>query len=298
MTEENDKKPICDDGVIKGKRLSNRVREDVKEKVARLTEKYGVAPKLTTITVGDDPGSQMYVKYKHKASQKVGILSDHYDLPEDTTQERLLEIIEELNQDPSVTGILVQLPLPSHIDEKTIIGAIDSLKDVDGFSPRNIYRLFYGSETLSAATPHGIALMLDSIGWGDLAGKHAVIVNRSTIVGKPLIFLLLNRNATVTVCHSRTADLPSFTRQADVLVTGIGRRTSDDDPFYITHDMVKEGAIVIDVASPHGDVDFEEVRKKTTCISPVPGGVGPMTITMLLQNVVDAFAAQKESVSE
>ena len=189
-------------------------------------------------------------------------------------------------------GILVQLPLPKHIDEKTIIGAIDPLKDVDGFSPANVYRLFYGEEDLSAATPHGIVTMLDRIGWNDLSGKHAVIINRSNIVGKPLIMLLLNRNATVTVCHSRTKDLPSFTRQADVLVTAIGRRTSNDDPFFITEDMVKEGSVVIDVATPHGDVDFEKVKDKAVCVTPVPGGVGPMTIAMLLENVLAAFQAQ------
>ncbi len=297
MADENDEKPICEDGVIMGRRLSKRVRADVKARIERLVEKYGGPPKLTTIIVGEDPGSQMYVRSKHKASANVGILSDHHDLPESTTQEELVQLIDGLNRDPSVTGILVQLPLPKHIDEKTIIGAIDPLKDVDGFSPRNIYRLFYGGETLSAATPHGIALMLDSIGWNDLSGKHAVIVNRSTIVGKPLVFLLLNRNATVTVCHSKTKDLPSFTRQADILVSGIGRRTSDDDPFFITADMVKEGAVVIDVATPHGDVDFEQVKLKASCLTPVPGGVGPMTITMLLQNLADAYAAQKESHS-
>lgn len=297
MADENGEKPICDDGVIKGRRLSKRVREDVRARIESLVKKYATSPKLTTIIVGEDPGSQMYVRSKHKASEKVGILSDHHDLPESTSQEELLGLIERLNKDESVTGILVQLPLPKHIDEKTIIGAIDPLKDVDGFSPRNIYRLFYGGETLSAATPHGIAIMLDSIGWNDLSGKHAVIVNRSTIVGKPLIFLLLNRNATVTVCHSRTKDLTSFTKQADVLVSGIGRRTSDEDPFFITADMVKEGAVVIDVATPHGDVDFEQVKTKATCVTPVPGGVGPMTITMLLQNVADAYDAQMKAVN-
>jgi methylenetetrahydrofolate dehydrogenase (NADP+)/methenyltetrahydrofolate cyclohydrolase len=295
LSDEEVQKPICDEGVIMGRRLSKRVREEVKARVESLTNEFGAAPKLATVIVGDDLGSQMYVRSKHKASAKVGILSEHHDLPESTTQKGLLALIEKLNQDKTVTGILVQLPLPGHIDEKIIIGVIDPLKDVDGFSPRNIYRLFYGGETLSAATPHGIALMLDTIGWNDLSGKHAVIVNRSTIVGKPLIFLLLNRNATVTVCHSRTKDLPSFTRQADVLVSGIGRRTSDEDPFFITSDMVKEGAVVIDVATPHGDVDFEAVKKKATCITPVPGGVGPMTIAMLLQNVADAFEAQSKS---
>ncbi|MHA1587191.1 MAG: bifunctional 5,10-methylenetetrahydrofolate dehydrogenase/5,10-methenyltetrahydrofolate cyclohydrolase, partial [Candidatus Thorarchaeota archaeon] len=178
------------------------------------------------------------------------------------------------------------------IDEKAIISVIDAGKDVDGFSPASIYRLFYGEEELSSATPQGIVTILDYLGMDDLSGKHAVIINRSNIVGKPLIMLLLNRNATVTVCHSRTADLASFTRQADVLVTAIGKRKSKEAPFYITADMVKEGAVVIDVATPHGDVDFENVKEKALWVTPVPGGVGPMTITMLLKNVVAAYTAQ------
>ena len=292
MAEEKELKPICEDHVIKGKRLSNRLRKEVKLEVEKLVEKHGISPKLVTIIVGEDAGSQMYVKMKHKASNKAGILSEHHDLPDSTSQEELLELITKLNGDNTVHGILVQLPLPKQIDEKTIISAIDQLKDVDGFSPANVYRLFYGEEDLSAATPHGIVTMLDRIGWSDLSGKHAVVINRSNIVGKPLIMLLLNRNATVTVCHSRTKDLPSFTRQADVLVVAIGRRTSDEDPFFITEDMVKEGSVVIDVATPHGDVDFEKVKEKAFCVTPVPGGVGPMTIAMLLKNVLAAYIAQ------
>ncbi|MGY5853160.1 MAG: bifunctional 5,10-methylenetetrahydrofolate dehydrogenase/5,10-methenyltetrahydrofolate cyclohydrolase [Candidatus Thorarchaeota archaeon] len=284
-------KPICEDHVIKGRRLSKRIRKQVKGEVERLTTEYGVSPKLATVIVGEDPGSQMYVRMKHKASNKAGILSEHHGLPASTTQEELLELLNRLNEDSTVHGILIQLPLPKHIDEKTIIGAIAPLKDVDGFSPANVYRLFYGSEDLSAATPHGIVTILDSLEV-DLTGKHAVIINRSTIVGKPLIMLLLNRNATVTVCHSRTRDLPKFTRDADVLVSAIGRRQSEEDAFYITTDMVKDGAIVIDVATPHGDVDFEAVKEKAMCVTPVPGGVGPMTITMLLKNVIAAFTAQ------
>jgi len=285
-------KPICEDHVIKGKRLSNRIRNEVQTEVEELVKKYGTPPKLATVIVGDDEGSQMYVRMKHKASNKAGILSKHHGLPEKTTEEELLKLIQELNDDSSVHGMLVQLPLPKHIDEKKIISAIDPLKDVDGFSPANVYRLFYGGEDLSAATPHGIVMMLDRIGWNDLSGKHAVIINRSTIVGKPLIMLLLNRNATVTVCHSRTKDLASFTRQADVLVSAIGRRTSDNDAFFISEDMVKDGAVVIDVATPYGDVDFENVKEKALCVTPVPRGVGPMTIAMLLKNVVAAFIAQ------
>ena len=292
MTEEKELKPICEDHVIKGRRLSNRLRKEVKTEVELLVEKHGISPKLVTIIVGEDEGSQMYVKMKHKASNKAGILSEHHDLPDSTTQEELLQLITRLNEDKTVHGILVQLPLPKQIDEKTIISAIDQLKDVDGFSPANVYRLFYGEEDLSAATPHGIVTMLDRIGWNDLSGKHAVVINRSNIVGKPLIMLLLNRNATVTVCHSRTKDLPSFTRQADVLVVAIGRRSAEEDPFFITEDMVKEGSVVIDVATPHGDVDFEKVKEKALCITPVPGGVGPMTIAMLLKNVLAAYIAQ------
>ena len=289
---EKEMKPICEDHEIKGRRLSNRLRKEVKVEVEKLVEKNGISPKLATVIVGADEGSQMYVRMKHKASNKAGIFSESHDLPEKTTQVELLELIQSLNDDSSVHGILVQLPLPKHIDEKTIISAITPLKDVDGFSPANVYRLFYGEEDLSAATPHGIVTMLDRIGWNDLSGKHAVIINRSMIVGKPLIMLLLNRNATVTVCHSRTNDLPSFTRQADVLVSAIGRRTSEDDPFFITEDMVKEGAVVIDVATPYGDVDFEKIKMKSHCVTPVPGGVGPMTIAMLLKNVVAAFIVQ------
>jgi methylenetetrahydrofolate dehydrogenase (NADP+)/methenyltetrahydrofolate cyclohydrolase len=289
---DDELKPICEDHVVKGKRLSNQLKSEVQAEVEQLVQRYGTSPKLVTIIVGEDEGSQMYVRMKHKASNKAGILSDHHDLPEKTTEKELLELIKKLNDDSFVHGILVQLPLPKHIDEKKIIGAIAPLKDVDGFSPGNVYRLFYGAEDLSAATPHGIVTMLDRIGWNDLSGKHAVIINRSNIVGKPLIMLLLNRNATVTICHSRTKDLSSFTQQADVLVSAIGRRTSDEDPFFITEDMVKVGSVVIDVSTPYGDVDFEKVKEKVHCITPVPGGVGPMTIAMLLKNVVAAYKAQ------
>lgn len=289
---DDDSKPVLEDHVIMGKRLSNQIRKEVQSEVERLVAKHNLAPKLVTIIVGDDPGSQMYVRMKRKACERAGILSNHYDLPESTREDDLLALLDRLNHDDSVHGILVQLPLPRHIDEKKVIGALDPLKDVDGFSPMNVYRLFYGGEKLSAATPHGIVTMLDAIGMNDLSGKHAVIINRSNIVGKPLIMLLLNRNATVTVCHSRTADLASWTRMADVLVTAIGRRSSEEDPFYITEDMVKEGAVIIDVSTPHGDVDFDNVKVKASAITPVPGGVGPMTITMLLRNVIDAYEAQ------
>ena len=283
---------FCIDGVLNGKTLAKTIRRELKEEVAKLVEKYKTPPKLCTILVGEDPGSQLYVRMKNRSAKRVGILSDPQTRPDDTTQDSLLKLIEKLNNDKSVHGILVQLPLPNHIDEKTVINAIAPEKDVDGFSPSNIHRLFYGEETLSSATPHGIVMMLDAIGMNDLSGKKAVIINRSTIVGKPLIMLLLNRNATVTVCHSRTKDLASITKEADVLVSAIGRRKTEDDPFFITEDMVKHDAVVIDVASPHGDVDFQSVKEKAKCITPVPGGVGPMTIAMLLRNVVDAYKSQ------
>ncbi|NWF94749.1 MAG: bifunctional 5,10-methylenetetrahydrofolate dehydrogenase/5,10-methenyltetrahydrofolate cyclohydrolase [Candidatus Thorarchaeota archaeon] len=282
---------FCHDHILDGKELGDRIREHIAAEVRQLAEMHGIMPKLATVIVGEDPGSKMYVRMKHKACGKAGILSESHELPVDTTQAQLLNLIQRLNQDPKVHGILVQLPLPRHISEESIISAIDPIKDVDGFSPKNIYRLFYGGELLSAATPQGIVTMLDSLGQ-NFSGKHAVVVNRSTIVGKPLVMLLLNRNFTVTVCHSHTKDLASFTRQADVLITAIGRRKSPQDPFFITADMVKEGAIVIDVATPHGDCDFEAVKCKAMLVSPVPGGVGPMTITMLLRNVLAAYSFQ------
>ncbi len=282
---------FCRENIIDGKALADRIRDDVAAEVSRLTEMHGVTPKLVTVLVGDDPGSKMYVRMKHKACAKVGIISENRELPASTTQDELLTVIRSLNEDILVHGILVQLPLPRHINEEAIISAIDPMKDVDGFSPMNVYSLFYGGEMLSAATPQGIVTILDSLG-APLAGKHAVIVNRSTIVGKPLIMLLLNRNMTVTVCHSYTRDLASFVRQADVLVTAIGRRKAPEDPYYITADMVKDGAIVIDVATPYGDCDFEALKCKASYITPVPGGVGPMTIAMLLKNVLAAYSFQ------
>ncbi len=288
----DDQKPICEDNIINGKRLSKQLRTEIQSEVEQLVAGHRTSPKLVTVIVGENEGSQMYIRMMHKACNNVGILSDHYDLPEKTTQNELLDLIQRLNVDKSVNGILVQLTLPDHIDEKAIIDAISPMKDVDGFSSRSIYNLFYGGEQLSSATPHGIAIMLDQIGMNDLSGKHAVIINRSTIVGKPLLFLLLNRNATVTICHSRTADISKFTKTADILITAIGRRCSHDGPFLITKDMIKENAVIIDVATPYGDVDFENVKEKVQCITPVPGGVGPMTTAMLLRNVVDAYINQ------
>ncbi|MBS3794285.1 MAG: bifunctional 5,10-methylenetetrahydrofolate dehydrogenase/5,10-methenyltetrahydrofolate cyclohydrolase [Candidatus Thorarchaeota archaeon] len=282
---------FCDGKVIDGRALSKQIRGKIEEEVERLTELHQLRPKLTTILVGDDAASKKYIKYKQKACKRVGILSENFNLPGDIQEDELIEKIEELNRDSKVHGILVQLPLPRHIDKENIIGAIDPDKDVDGFAPRNIYRLFHGGEMLAAATPQGIVTMLDHLDV-KLKGMQAVIINRSIIVGKPLIFLLLNRDLTVSVCHSKTQDLKGYTMQADVLITAVGMRESKEDPYFITADMVKEDAIVIDVASPYGDCDFDEVKKKAKYITPVPGGVGPMTITMLLKNVLTAYAYQ------
>ncbi|TFG13605.1 bifunctional 5,10-methylenetetrahydrofolate dehydrogenase/5,10-methenyltetrahydrofolate cyclohydrolase [Candidatus Thorarchaeota archaeon] len=275
--------------VIDGKTLAKKIRQHIKKEVEHLTEIHGTPPKLVAIIVGEDPGSKMYVRMKQRACKKAGILSETYDLPEDTSEEELIDQIQKLNHDGDVHGILVQLPLPDHIDEEEVIDAISPGKDVDGFSPRNIYRLFHGDDFLSAATPQGIVTMLDLLPV-ELKGKDAVIINRSTIVGKPLIFMLLDRDVTVHVCHSKTEDLSSKTKKADILVTAVGLRESDDDPYFITEDMVKDDAIVIDVATPKGDVDFEVVKEKASYITPVPGGVGPMTIAMLLRNVLAAYS--------
>ncbi len=290
---ETEQKPICENGVMKGRRLRNRYLKELKVKVEELKNKYGRVPNLATVLVGDDEGSKMYVRMKHKSCEKIGVASKNIELPATISEEELLKIISDLNADDEITGILVQLPLPKHIDENKIIQAIDPIKDVDGFHPTNVYNLVIGKEDLVAATPKGIIKLLESANV-ELQGKHVVIINRSMIVGKPLLFLMLNRNATVTMCHSKTKDLKHFTKQADILVTAIGRRKSDDDPFYITEDMVREDAIVIDVATPYGDADFEHLKGKVKCITPVPGGVGPMTIAMLMSNVVRAFELQME----
>jgi len=287
---------FCEDRIVSGKKLAAHIEAEIMREIARLTEMNEIPPKLVTVQVGEDPGSTMYVRMKHKACQRVGIASGQFNLPENITEEELIEVIRTLNRDATVHGILVQLPLPKHINEERIISTIEPTKDVDGFSPTNIYRLFYGSELLGAATPQGIVTILDHL-CSRLQGKHAVVVNRSTIVGKPLILMLLNRDLTVTVCHSKTVDLPSFTRQADILITAIGRRKSKEDPYFITADMVKQGAIVIDVATPNGDCDLEGMKDKVAFITPVPGGVGPMTITMLLKNVLSAYAFERAATN-
>ena len=271
--------------IIDGKMLSLKLKEEMKGRIAQMKEE-GIVPKLVVVLVGNDSASQVYVRNKHKSCGEVGIESEVITMPEETTQQELLEVVERLNQDNSVDGILVQLPLPKQIDEKTVLRAIRPDKDVDGFHPVNIGLLSIGDECFAPATPSGIVVMLKEYGI-EIAGKHCVIVGRSNIVGKPMAALMLKENATVTVCHSKTNNLAEITRQADILIVATGRRNT------VTADMVKEGVVVIDVGMNRnelgklcGDVDFENVKEKASFITPVPGGVGPMTITELLESTI------------
>ena len=271
--------------IIDGKMLSLKLKEEMKGRIAQMKEE-GIVPKLVVVLVGNDSASQVYVRNKHKSCGEVGIESEVITMPEETTQQELLEVVERLNQDNSVDGILVQLPLPKQIDEKIVLRAIRPDKDVDGFHPVNVGLLSIGDECFAPATPSGIVVMLKEYGI-EIAGKHCVIVGRSNIVGKPMAALMLKENATVTVCHSKTNNLAEITRQADILIVATGRRNT------ITADMVKEGVVVIDVGMNRnelgklcGDVDFENVKEKASFITPVPGGVGPMTITELLESTI------------
>jgi len=272
--------------LMDGKALAERIRREVAEEVEQLGE-VG----LTTILVGDDPASEIYIRRKQEAAKEVGILAHDYRLAEETTEEELLDVITQLNADDKVDGILLQLPLPDQIDEQRAIEAVDPAKDVDGFHPLNAGRLWLGLDGLVAGTPTGIITLLDEYGV-PLEGAHAVVVGRSNIVGKPVALLLLARNATVTICHSRTADLAAETRQADVLVVAVG------EAGLISPEMVKEGATVVDVGinrtdeGLRGDVD-PAVAERAGLITPVPGGVGPMTIASLLRNTVKAARARR-----
>ncbi len=271
-----------------GKGLAQRIRADIEKDVAILYEKIGVKPGLAAILVGDDPASAIYVKNKKAACDKAGLTVQEYHLSHSTTQEELLALLEKVNADPAIHGILVQLPLPKHIQSQAILEAVSSQKDVDGFHPYNIGRLVEGDPAFTPCTPKGIIAMIDSIK-ESIEGKRAVVIGRSNIVGKPTALLLMHRHATVTVCHSRTRDIPLISREADIVVAAIGK------PRFVTAEMIKEGAIVIDVGINRlddgklvGDVDFEEVKARAGWISPVPGGVGPMTIAMLLQNTLES----------
>lgn len=271
--------------IIDGKQVAARCREELKQQVAALRAR-GIIPGLAVILVGEDPASQVYVRNKHRACEELGIHSEQYTLPADTDRQTLLDLITELNGREEIDGILVQLPLPGHLDEKEILSAIDPAKDVDSFHPQNVGRLVIGDYFFAPCTPSGILTLIDSAGV-DLTGKECVVIGRSNIVGKPMALMLLHRNATVTVCHSKTRELPSVTRRADVLISAVGKAG------FVTADMVKPGAVVIDVGMNRnqagklcGDVDFESVSRVAGYQTPVPGGVGPMTITMLLRSTV------------
>jgi methylenetetrahydrofolate dehydrogenase (NADP+)/methenyltetrahydrofolate cyclohydrolase len=277
--------------IIDGKAIAADVRAQVAREVAEHRERYGDSPGLATVLVGDDPASKIYVGGKHRASEEVGIRSIAHELPGDTPEEELVDLVEELNADDAVTGFIVQLPLPDHIDPARVMAAIDPRKDVDGLTPTNTGLLVQGREALVSATPSGVMELLRRSG-ASLEGAEAVVVGRSNLVGRPVSSLLLAENATVTVCHSRTRDLPTVCRRGDILVAAVGR------PRLITGDMVKPGATVIDVGTTRteeglvGDVDFESAAKHARAITPVPGGVGPMTIAMLLRNTLLAARAQ------
>lgn len=277
--------------IIDGKMVSKSVRERVAGETAELKEK-GITPGLAVIIVGEDPASQVYVRNKEKACEEVGFYSEKFALPENTTQQELNALVEELNGRAEINGILCQLPLPKHLDDKEVINTIDPIKDVDAFHPVNVGAIMIGDYNFLPCTPAGVMELIHSTGV-DAAGKKAVVIGRSNIVGKPMAMLLLHENATVEITHSKTVDLAEVTKTADILVAAIGKAK------FVTADMVKEGAVVIDVGMNRdengklcGDVDFESVKEKCSFITPVPGGVGPMTISMLMQNTLTAAKIQ------
>ncbi len=283
--------------IIDGKQVAADIREELTKEISELRER-GIIPGLGVILVGADPASQSYVSAKERACENMGIFSDDNRLPTETTQKELLALVDKMNHDPKINGILVQLPLPKHIDEAAVLLAIDPDKDVDGFHPMSVGKMMVGEDTFLPCTPHGIVQLLSRSGV-ETSGAHVVVVGRSNIVGKPVANMLLQKkkgaNATVTLCHTRTKDVGYFTRQADIIIAASGW------PNTITADMVKEGVVVIDVGVNRvedasrergyrlvGDVDFDAVKEKAAMITPVPGGVGPMTITMLLFNTVES----------
>ena len=280
--------------IIDGREISASVKERVKNEVQTLKQK-GITTGLAVIIVGEDPASKVYVANKKKACEALGIISEEYALSENTTQEELLELIDNLNKKESINGILCQLPLPKHLDEDAVIKAILPEKDVDAFHPQNVGKIMLGDYDFVPCTPAGIMEMLEYEGI-DVAGKTCVVIGRSNIVGKPMGMLLLHKNGTVTICHSKTKDLKEVCKSADILVAAVGR------PNFVTADMVKEGAVVIDVGINRvdgklvGDVDFAEVKDKCSAITPVPGGVGPMTIAMLMQNTLTAVKKQNKVI--
>ncbi len=274
--------------LIDGKKISNEIKEELKQEVTKRKEE-GITITLAVIQVGTDPASSVYVGNKKKACEYIGIDSLSYELPENTSQAELLALVEQLNSDPKVNGILVQLPLPSHIDEDLIINTIDPAKDVDGFHPQSVGALCIGNKGFVSCTPAGIIELLKR-SQIPIEGKECVIIGRSNIVGKPMALLMLRENATVTICHSRTKNLKEVAKRADILIVAIGK------PRYLTREFIKEGSVVIDVGIHRdsnnklcGDVDFQDVYEKVGAITPVPGGVGPMTIAMLMKNCVETI---------
>lgn len=278
--------------IIDGKKVSAEVKEEVKRQTQKLKETHGVIPGLAVVIVGDDPASRVYVNNKKKACEFVGFKSEEYALPSETTQQELLNLVETLNNKDDINGILVQLPLPKHLDDKAVIAAINPKKDVDAFHAVNVGKIMLGEYDFLPCTPAGVMEMLHSYNI-EVSGKNCVVIGRSNIVGKPMAMLLLHENGTVIVCHSRTKNLAEMTKQADILVAAVGR------PKFVTADMVKDGAVVIDVGMDRdengklcGDVDFENVKNKCSYITPVPGGVGPMTIATLMKNTLKAAKIQ------
>lgn len=279
--------------LIDGKQISKQIKDELKEEVQRLNEQ-GISACLAVVQVGNDPASTVYVNNKKKACAYIGIESRAYELPEEISEKELVTLVEQLNDDDSVNGILVQLPLPEHINEDRIIRAISPDKDVDGFHPVSVGRLWIGEKGFLSCTPAGIIQLLKRSGI-EISGKECVVVGRSNIVGKPMAALLLRENGTVTVAHSRTENLKSVTKRADILIVAIGKKR------FITADYVKEGAVVIDVGMHRdennhlcGDVDFDDVEPHAFAITPVPGGVGPMTIAMLMNNCVETIRTREE----
>lgn len=277
--------------LIDGKAVSAKVKSEVADEVELLNEK-GIAVGLAVVIVGDDPASKIYVNNKKKACAEAGIVSTEYALPADTTEEELLELIKKLNADTSINGILVQSPVPSHINEGMIVDNIDPVKDVDAFHAVNVGKIMIGDYAFLPCTPAGVIELIKSTGT-EISGKNCVVIGRSNIVGKPMAMLLLHNNGTVTICHSRTKNIEAICKNADILVSAVGKA------HFVTKDMVKEGAVVIDVGMNRdengklcGDVDFDEVKDIASYITPVPGGVGPMTIAMLLKNTVTAAKLQ------
>ena len=273
--------------IINGKEISAAIRAEIKEATERLVSESGVRPGLAVIIVGEDPASQVYVRNKKRACDEVGFYSESYELPESTTQDELNALVDRLNKDEKIHGILCQLPLPKHLDENEVIMRIDPKKDVDAFHPENVGKIMIGDYSFLPCTPAGVMALLERSGI-DVCGKECVVVGRSNIVGKPQAMLMLHSNATVTICHSKTVDLKEVTKRADVLVAAVGIAK------VVKADMVKEGAVVIDVGINRengklcGDVDYEAVKDKTSAITPVPGGVGAVTTSVLMKHVVEA----------